>query len=81
MQTSSGRRRLPPAVIVSRAVPGEQLPVARDELDHALLDARHDPRGAGATRLDNGFDCRGPRNAHATTVPTWSAMIPPAVST
>ena len=75
-KTSSGRRRLPPAADRRAGVGGQELAVRGRERLQPLLEAGHQRRHVGATGLDEGEHLLGA--AHGT-VPTCSAMIPPAV--
>ena len=76
--TSSGRRRLPPAEIVAPGVLAEHRPVRGGDLGQARLEPLEHPGDVRAPGLDDGGDRLGGGHQR-DTVPECSAMIPPAV--
>ena len=59
---------------------GEHRAVGRGDHREPLLHARHRARDVGAARLDHRRDGLGARHqAPVPFVPTWRAMMPPAV--
>ena len=74
--TSSGRSRLPPARIVAPACSASSSPCDVASASSRASSRVHQRRDVRAAGLDEREDLLGA--AHGT-VPTWSAMMPPAV--